>query len=106
MIDKELFSELVKQNQVLDTPGWKTHSPWENKVLPNLSKTQVNLESANDKLLKGNDEDAGRMSGVVGGIGKDIDDFDMGWMDDISKTDIDSQLDIVVGLADTISRSR
>jgi len=125
MLDRDLYSELIKQHQVLidnivlainesiktntftdQTPSWKTHQPWENKVLPNLSKTQTHLKSANDELIKGNEADAHRMSGVVGGIGKDIDDFDMSWMDDISKTNIDSQLDLVVGLADSISRSK
>jgi len=125
MLDKELYSELVNEHQVLidnivlainesiksnntntDTPNWKTHNPWENKVLPNMRKTQEHLENASDALSIGNEDDAGRMCGVVGGIGKDIEDFDTSWMDGVSKTNIENQLDIVVELADAISRRR
>ena len=74
------------------------------KVLPNLIKTQEHLVKAKEKLLSGSNVDARKMCSVVGGLGKDLNDFDTSWMDVISRKNIDTQLDYIVELADALYR--
>ena len=108
LIDRIKFAtdESIKNNKFdQNTPEWKTHKPWVNKILPNLNNIQAQLLQVLKASKSGDTSGVKQISGVVGGLGKDIDDFDMIWMRPEIRDEINNQIDKVVILADEIHRS-
>ncbi len=96
----------IKDNKFDEsTPNWRTHKPWQNKVIPNLTRNQDELIRVEKELSAGDDSEVIHMAGVVSGVGKDLDDFNTSWMKSDINKEIEQQVDVVVELADTIRRS-